>query len=136
MKKRLLLVEDDPEMRTYVAALLEQRGFEVKAVETGREALVAMRQAFFDLVVLDVLLPDTNGLDLSLQLKQSQPQAFLPILLLSSVADEAVIRRALETGADAYLAKPPAPVELVGRAMELLTEADQRNACFKHPAVA
>lgn len=127
MSKRILVVEDDPEMRLLTTAILERRGFDVKAVETGCEALAEMRQSLFDLVVLDVLLPDANGISLCEQIKKQNFMVFMPVILLTSVTDESVKRQGFRMGADEYMNKPPSPIELVGRVQELLSEVERRR---------
>jgi DNA-binding response OmpR family regulator len=121
--KKILVVDDDAEMKLYVSSILSARGYEVRSVETGCEALAAMRNEFFDLVILDVLLPDTNGLDLCMKMKDFSPDGHLPVILLSSITDQTVIEHGLKNGADAFMNKPPSPVELVGRTVGLLAAA-------------
>lgn len=125
MGKRILVVEDDPDMRLLTTSILKSRGFDVTAVETGCEAMAALKQGLFDLAVLDVLLPDTNGLALCDQIKKQNFMIFMPVILLTSVTDEAIIRQSFKMGADEYLQKPPAPVDFIGRVQVLLQKAGQ-----------
>lgn len=127
MTKKILIIDDDADMRLYISSILEARGYTIKTVETGCEALAAMRAEFFDLVVMDILLPDTNGLDLCLKVKDLN-LGQMPVILVSSVTDKNIVEHGLRTGADAYIAKPPSPVELVGQAVGLLEQADARRA--------
>lgn len=138
-KKKILVVEDDAEMRFLVTSILNHRGFDVTAVETGTEAMSRMRQAFFDLVVLDVLLPDRDGLSLCDQIKRQSAMADLPVVFLSSVTSEPVVQQGLKLGAADFFVKPPSPVEFVGRIHELLARASAAAApgdVFQRPIFA
>jgi DNA-binding response OmpR family regulator len=128
MAKRILVVDDDADMRYFVGLVLKGRGYEVTDVETGCEALAAMKSGLYDLVLLDILLPDSNGLDLCQKIKQMNFMVYTPVILLSSVSDKSVISSGLERGADAFMQKPPSPIELLGRMVELLDAADKHNA--------
>jgi DNA-binding response OmpR family regulator len=127
MNKKILVIDDDPDMRLYISGILQSRGYDIKTVETGCEALAAMRNEFFDLVVMDILLPDTNGLDLCLKVKDLN-LGNMPVILVSSITDKNIVDHGLKQGADAYIAKPPSPVELVGQAVGLLEQAEARRA--------
>ncbi|HRY30215.1 MAG TPA: response regulator transcription factor [Elusimicrobiota bacterium] len=134
--KKILVIDDDADMRLYVSSILQAQGFEVKSVETGCEAMSAMRNEFFDLVVMDILLPDTNGLDLCKKVKEFNVSS-MPVILLSSVTDDAVIRSGLEEKkADAFMAKPPSPLELVRRALGLLNGAGSQGGALGRASTA
>ena len=123
MPPRILVVEDDPEMKILTEAILLQNGFVVKSVETACEARSAMRQSFFDLVIMDLLLPDGNGLDLCVELKTKNFMSYLPILLVSSVDDKPVIRQSVKIGADGFLIKPLEARTLLTKVQEILKSA-------------
>jgi two-component system, OmpR family, phosphate regulon response regulator OmpR len=112
MTERLLLVEDDPRLAEMLVEYLGQAGFNVTHAPLGATALEKLGAAAFDAVVLDLMLPDMDGLDVCRQLRS---QYDTPVLMLTA-RGEAVDRIVgLELGADDYLPKPFEPRELVAR---------------------
>ena len=115
---RLLVVEDDDTIRDTVAEALEMEGFCVSTATNGRSASELLRRERFELVVLDLMLPGINGLDLCRQLRQSEAP---PLILVVSARDTETDRvLGLEVGADDYLVKPFGMRELVARCRALL----------------
>jgi two-component system phosphate regulon response regulator PhoB len=115
---RLLVVEDDDTIRDTVAESLEMEGFAVTAATNGRSAWDLLSRESYDLVVLDLMLPGINGLDLCRQLRQSESP---PLILVVSARDTETDRvLGLEVGADDYLIKPFGMRELVARCRALL----------------
>jgi len=115
---RLLVVEDDDTIRETVAEALEMEGFAVTAATNGRSAWDLLSRDTYDLVVLDLMLPGINGLDLCRQLRQSDAP---PLVLVVSARDTETDRvLGLEVGADDYLVKPFGMRELVARCRALL----------------
>ncbi len=100
----LLLVEDETHIARGLIFNLEHEGFLVTHVETGAAAMAAFEHQPFDLVVLDLMLPDSHGLDLCRRMRQSAPQ--LPILMLTALGEEQDRISGLKEGADDYLTKP------------------------------
>jgi len=119
-KPRILLLEDDPAIAGTVQFALQREGFEVEHQSWLHEARRRLHEAPPDLAVLDLGLPDGNGLDLCRELRQ---QGNLPILILSARAEEWDRVLGLELGADDYLTKPFSPRELVARVRALLRRA-------------
>ena len=120
---RLLLLEDDPAIARTVAYALTRDGLAVThslLVHDARRQLAAQR---FDLLVLDVGLPDGSGLDLLRELRGAADTARLPVLMLSAHGEEIDRVLGLELGADDYLAKPFSPRELAARIKALLRRA-------------
>lgn len=113
----ILVVDDDPTVREVVVAYLRQAGHSTAEAADGRAALAAA-SASTDLVVLDVMLPGLDGLEVCRTLRAEQPQ--LPILMLSALGEEEDRIAGLDTGADDYLGKPFSPRELVLRVGSLL----------------
>ncbi|MDL1951353.1 response regulator, partial [Acidobacteria bacterium ACD] len=102
---RVLLVEDDADIRTILAEFLEAQGLAVDAVSNGPEALVRAVTHAHDLVILDIQLPGMDGLEVLRELR-SGPASGLPVLALTALAMVGDRDRILAAGADAYLAKP------------------------------
>ena len=126
MGKRVLVVEDDPEISGVVALHLRDHGFRVEQTPSGREALARCRGGGFDLLVLDLKLPDLDGLEVCRSLRASGERC--PILMLTARGGEADRVLGLELGADDYLGKPFSVRELVARVKALLRRAQPAPA--------
>lgn len=113
---RLLVVDDHPEIRDALEAFLSRRGFAVRTASDIASAQEALQNDGFDLLVLDVMLPDGSGLALCRELQDKG----LPVILLSALAAPGQRVAGLETGADDYLVKPFEPDELVARIRNVL----------------
>ena len=122
MSARLLLVEDDPAIARTVAYAFEREGLAVTHSLLLGDARAQLRGSRFDLLVLDVGLPDGNGLDLLRELRQGAHPT-LPVLMLSAHGEEIDRVLGLELGADDYLPKPFSPRELAARVKALLRRA-------------
>jgi len=121
MNVKLFLVEDDADIAGLVCRHLERTGdFEVATFATGREFLAACERQVPDFVILDLNLPDTDGLTLCRELRAWESTRTTPILMLTARAGEADRVLGLELGADDYLAKPFSLRELVARVRALL----------------
>ncbi len=114
---RVLLVDDDTELALMVVELLQREGMQATHVETGHRGLAELAQAPPDVLVLDVMLPDANGLDLCRRLRAQACE--VPILMLTGRGDPLDRVLGLEIGADDYLGKPFEPLELVARVRAL-----------------
>ena len=115
---RCLLLDDDAAIRTLVADYLAQHGIAVQAVATGAEFRRVAEGAAIDLVLLDLMLPDDDGLALCPWLKRLRPT--LPVIMLTAQGDPISRVLGLELGADDYLPKPFEPRELVARIRAVL----------------
>ncbi len=113
----ILVVDDDAHIRDVVRFALEKAGHVIREAEDGRAALEAWAASGADLIVLDILMPETDGLDVCRQIRQSDD---VPILFLSSRDEELDRVLGLELGADDYLTKPFSPRELVARVKGIL----------------
>src|SRR6266478_3287846 len=109
---RLLVVDDDRDLCELVQRYLEAEGFVVSAVHTGAEGSHAGTSGNYDLIVLDVMLPDTKGFDV---LRELRSRVRTPVLMLTAKGDEFDRVLGLQMGADDYLAKPFSPRELIAR---------------------
>jgi DNA-binding response OmpR family regulator len=121
----VLVVEDEPDIRSLIVHHLERDGFRCRAVASGPEALSAVRTAVPDLVVLDLMLPGMDGLEVCRRLRVSV--ATLPIIMLTAKADEVDRIVGLELGADDYVVKPFSPKELVARVRAVLRRTGRRD---------
>ena len=104
MKPHILLVEDEDHIAQGLVFNLEQEGYRVTHAETGSEALASFESDSFDLVVLDLMLPDSYGIDVCRRIRETSEQ--LPILILTALGEEQHRINGLQAGADDYLAKP------------------------------
>jgi PAS domain S-box-containing protein len=125
-KSRILLVEDNADMRDYVKRLLEQR-YIVETASDGVAALIAINQCKPDLVLTDVMMPRLDGFGLLQQLRSQPETRELPIILLSARAGEEARVEGLESGADDYLIKPFSTRELLARVETNLKMAQLRQ---------
>jgi DNA-binding response OmpR family regulator len=117
----ILLVEDEEEIAVLVRAYLERDGFRVVWAARGVDGLLALEQHEVRLAILDLQLPDADGLDLCRAIRQ---QSQLPIVILTARDDEVDRITGLELGADDYVPKPFSPRELVARVRAVLRRAD------------
>lgn len=125
---RVLVVEDDRDIAELVGRYLEKAGFSVELLASGREALTSLNERPPDLLVLDLMLPGVNGLEICRAARQQAGTANLPIIMLTARADESERIAGLESGADDYIAKPFSPNELVARVRALLRRATRPPA--------
>ncbi|MFA5990551.1 MAG: response regulator transcription factor [Sphingomonas sp.] len=113
----IVLVEDDPPLRTLTARALRENGFSVRPASTAPEMWIAFEGGPVDLVILDIMLPGTNGIDLCRQIRRKSD---VPIIFVSARGSEADRVIGLELGADDYLPKPFGTRELVARVRAVL----------------
>lgn len=112
MSKRILVVDDEPSIVELIRVNLEDAGYEVMVALDGDEALSIFREQRFDLVVLDLMLPGKDGLEVCRQIRR---ESLVPIIMLTAKANEIDRVLGLEMGADDYVTKPFSPRELVAR---------------------
>ena len=116
----LLVVEDDGEMRTLIAKFLRQNGYRVTGVRDGREMWETLTNAPVDLVLLDVMLPGSSGLDLCRALRSKSQ---VPVIMVTARGDETDRVVGLELGADDYIPKPFSRAEMLARIRAVLRRA-------------
>jgi class 3 adenylate cyclase len=116
---RVLVVDDDADMAAYLALLLENEGMAVDCVTDGGSAADAIRHAAPDLVLLDVLLPDTSGFEVCRRLKGDPATALIPVVLVTALEDHDSRVSGIQAGADDFLSKPVRREELVARVQTL-----------------
>jgi two-component system, OmpR family, KDP operon response regulator KdpE len=118
---QILIVEDDDDTSEVVKTLLKDVGYDTIVVDNGEDALVEINTLSPDLVLLDINLPDINGLEI---LRTVRQQSFLPMIVISGYGKERDRVVALEAGADDYMSKPFSPEELIARVRALLRRVD------------
>ena len=121
--KQVLIVEDERPIREMIAFGLRRAGFEVREAEDCRAARALLADKQPDLLLVDWMLPDMSGLELTRQLKRDRVTRELPIILLTARAEETDKISGLEGGADDYVTKPFSPRELVARINAVLRRA-------------
>ena len=119
-EKFILVVDDEPNIREFVRRSLEKHGFKVKLANNGWEALAEFEQTNFVLVILDIMMPQMNGLEACRRIRQT---SIVPIIVLTALGDEADKIAALNQGADDYLTKPFGVGELLARLQAVLRRA-------------
>lgn len=119
-RAHVLVVDDEPDLLELVQYNLAAAGYDVTCVGSGEEALAAVGSVRPELVILDVLLPGMDGLDVCKTLKGDAQTSAIPIVMLTARGEEADIVTGLEVGADDYLAKPFSPRELLARIKAVL----------------
>lgn len=125
MKPRVLVVDDDAALAEMLTIVLRGEGFEPFHVADGTQALSAVREIRPDLVLLDLMLPGMNGIDVCRVLRQDSG---VPIVMLTAKSDTVDVVLGLESGADDYMVKPFKPKELVARIRARLRRTDDEPA--------
>jgi two-component system, OmpR family, phosphate regulon response regulator PhoB len=123
MQPQILLVEDDPGLVELLSYNLERSAFGVRVATDGETALLMVKEAKPDLMLLDWMLPGVSGLEVCRRLRRGDSTAMLPILILTARGEEADRVRGLDTGADDFMTKPFSVAELVARIKALLRRA-------------
>ncbi len=123
MAREVLVVEDEPDIRRLVVLHLERDGFRCRTATSGSDALREVKTAVPDLVVLDLMLPELDGLEVCRRLRGDASTASVPIIMLTAKSDEVDRIVGLEIGADDYVGKPFSPKELVARVRAVLRRA-------------
>jgi two-component system, cell cycle response regulator len=122
-----LVVDDDPINRMLLSKSLEQQGHRVMTAENGLEALAALQAQPFDVVLLDVLMPEPDGYEVLAWLKQDPGLRHVPVIMVSALEDIQCVVRCIEMGAEDYLPKPFDPVLLRARVNGCLTRKRLRD---------
>lgn len=112
--RRILIVEDESLLAEMMSFTITRHGFEIKTVYSGKEALETLGKEKFDLVLLDILLPDKGGLEILREMRSGNDNT--PVIILSNISDEEIIKRAKELGAKEFLTKSNTPIlDLIDR---------------------
>lgn len=119
---RILIAEDEPDIRELVAFTLRFAGYEVIAASNGEEAVQTASREVPDLVLMDVRMPRMTGYDACRLIKANPDLKDIPVVFLSAKGQEAEIQSGLEAGAEEYLLKPFSPDQLTGRVRAILSK--------------
>jgi DNA-binding response OmpR family regulator len=117
---KILITDDDRDFRKVTQLSLSRRGYEVVEASSGREALELARKEQPTLILLDILMPGTDGYEICRQLKTNPATNHIPIIVLTALGDLSARHKSREAGADDYVAKTVAPQELIERIERLL----------------
>ncbi|ALS27060.1 two-component system response regulator [Paenibacillus sp. 32O-W] len=129
MNHRVLIVDDEREIAELIEIYLRNEGFETRLAHDGEQALELFERETFHLVVLDIMMPKLDGLEVCRRLRRTQ---MVPILMLSAKAEDMDKIMGLMTGADDYMVKPFNPLELIARIRSLL----RRTYQYSQPAAS
>jgi DNA-binding response OmpR family regulator len=121
----ILIVEDDPHISATLALLLQSRGHRVRRAGNGAEGLLAAHADLPDLILMDMAMPILEGSETVKALRHEARTAAIPVVILSALNDDASQARALASGADIYLTKPPHVRDLIVVIERLLTAKDE-----------
>jgi DNA-binding NarL/FixJ family response regulator len=128
MSKRLLVVDDEPNLLRAVAACLKAEAYDVSTARSGREALLQLAEAVPDLVVSDIRMPGMDGYQLARQLRGSPRTALVPIVFLTAKDETADRIEGFRAGIDAYLTKPFEPEELIAVVNGILSRVERTHS--------
>ncbi len=119
---RILVIDDDPDLLVLLSKMLARIGANTQTAETGAEGLNLLKGEHFDLLILDLMLPDIDGYDVLARIREDSAFDNMPILIMSARADPEAISKGLALGADGYLTKPYLPNTLTSRVRALLAQ--------------
>ncbi|AOH54570.1 DNA-binding response regulator [Peribacillus muralis] len=124
MESEILIVDDDKEIRNLISVFLENEGFQTKQAEDGFEALELLDAINFDLIILDIMMPKMDGMEVCMKIRQERS---MPILMLSAKSEDMDKIQGLAMGADDYLTKPFNALELIARVKSQLRRYKKYN---------
>ena len=127
MREKIMIVEDEPDIIKMLEYNLKKEGFRITSVSDGREALRRVEREHPDIIILDLMLPEIDGLEVCKTLKQSSDTADIPVIMLTAKAQETDKIVGLELGADDYITKPFSIRELTARVKAVLRRAGEKN---------
>ena len=123
--KKIILIEDEPSVVSFIKKGLQELDFEVSVAFDGNTGISMVEENGFDLIILDIMLPGINGLDVCKEIRKNNKN--IPILFLTALSSSENIVLGLESGGDDYLVKPFKFIELVARIKSLLRRSHQNN---------
>ena len=127
MKETILIVEDEKDIAKMLEYNLKKEGFKTFSVHDGEDALDYAQSKYPDLVILDLMLPGIDGLEVCKTLKKESKTAGIPVIMLTAKSQESDKVVGLELGADDYMTKPFSPRELIARIKAVLRRTNEKN---------
>ncbi len=124
-KKTIFVVEDEPDILELITVNLEKSGFMVSKFEGAGPMLAMLKKRLPDAIILDLMLPDYDGLEVCKTLKKNEPYSQIPIIMVTAKTEEVDVVLGLELGADDYITKPFSPKELVARVKAVLRRSQR-----------
>lgn len=125
---QILIIEDNKEIAENLSILLKENGFSIKTISKQAELEKTLEENIFDLVLLDLILPDSNGYSICTKIKNKMD---IPIIILTAMKDEYSIVTGFDVGADDYISKPFKPLELISRIKNQLRRYKKSPSVFK-----
>src|SRR4030067_3756358 len=125
--KHIFVVDDEADLVKLVTYNLKKEGFLVDSAQDGEKALAKVKKGKYDLIILDLMLPGLQGMELCRILRNDPKMKHLPIIMLTAKGEEVDRILGLETGADDYVAKPFSPRELVARVKDVLGRSREKT---------
>ncbi|QQZ08478.1 response regulator transcription factor [Heyndrickxia vini] len=129
MESKILIVDDDKDIRNLISVYLENEGLYTHKVEDAIEALKLLEEREFDLIILDIMMPNMDGIEACMKIRQERN---MPIIMLSAKSEDIDKIQGLTSGADDYLSKPFNPLELIARVKSQLRRYKKYNADTKN----
>lgn len=130
-KLKILVVEDEEKIRILLRLYLEQNDYQVAVVNNGKEALATINEEMPDLLIVDIIMPEMNGIELCRELRKDSKFEAMPIIFLSGLNEKQWVISGLEFGADDYITKPFDPNELIARINANLRRTKRKRETFK-----
>lgn len=115
MTPQILVVDDDPENQLLIRVILQREGYRVDVQDSGADGLAALQRERFDLVVLDVMMPDMNGFEVYRRLQADVKTRGIPVIMLTAMAQRKDYEQAAQLGVKDYITKPFEPDDLIAR---------------------
>jgi CheY-like chemotaxis protein len=125
MQAKILLVEDEPENQLVIGLILTTEGYNVITADRGDAALKLAAGEKPDLILLDVMMPEINGYEVLERLRSNPETAGIPVVLLTALAQEKDVEKAVEAGVNGFVAKPFEPAELISCVRAALSHSQQ-----------
>lgn len=125
--QRILLVEDETPIRELYKRELDLAGFATDAFANGKDGLVALKAAQYDLVLLDIMLPDINGLEVLQTIKQDPATQNVPVVFLTNLGQDAIIQKGFGLGAEGYLIKAALTPDQIVQEVKNIFETKAKN---------
>ena len=132
MKQKILIVEDEPEIAELIRMHMDRNGFQTTVVHSGKAGIDEIARSMPDCVLLDLMLPDLDGLEVCRRLRRHEETEKLPVIMVTAKGEESDVVTGIELGADDYITKPFSPRVLVARVKSVLRRTGSGETEAKH----